>query len=319
MNWTPNRLQLPADGREYTALTLHTNGADASRIGALRTSFPGVNFVATDRQSVAVRLRTPVAPHPPALLRIRWGRNEISVPLEFTLATGDAYGDGTPDFLRLHSPQDRAAFRGWFTLLAEQAASEPTEKLPAEINDCAALLRYCYRESLRAHNESWLAAAQLPPALVVASVQQYSYPETPLGAALYRVTPGSFMDGPYTDLRSASQRFSQFADAETLMRDNAYLLTRDVHAARPGDLLFFRQLEQSSPYHSMIVTGGHDLNGYDAGWVVYHTGPIGRAKGEIRRVALTDLLHHPDGRWRPVPDNTNFLGVYRWNILREGD
>jgi len=30
-------------------------------------------------------------------------------------------------------------------------------------------------------------------------------------------------------------------------------------------------------------------------------------------------LHHPDARWRPLPENTNFLGVYRWNILREGD
>jgi uncharacterized protein YfaT (DUF1175 family) len=32
---------------------------------------------------------------------------------------------------------------------------------------------------------------------------------------------------------------------------------------------------------------------------------------------MTDLLHHPDLRWRPVVDNSNFLGVYRWNILRE--
>jgi uncharacterized protein len=31
------------------------------------------------------------------------------------------------------------------------------------------------------------------------------------------------------------------------------------------------------------------------------------------------LLHHPDPRWRPLKENANFLGVYRWNILREGD
>ncbi len=42
-------------------------------------------------------------------------------------------------------------------------------------------------------------------------------------------------------------------------------------------------------------------------------------KGEMRRLLLSDLLHHPDARWRPLPDNANFLGVYRWNILREGD
>ena len=41
-------------------------------------------------------------------------------------------------------------------------------------------------------------------------------------------------------------------------------------AARPGDLLFYRQLEQNSPFHSMILTGtAHD-------WAVYHTGPIGK-------------------------------------------
>jgi uncharacterized protein len=65
----------------------------------------------------------------------------------------------------------------------------------------------------------------------------------------------------------------------------------------------------------MILTGtAHD-------WAVYDTGPIGagshQARGEVRRVALDDLLRHPDARWRPVPENANFLGVYRWNILRE--
>ena len=61
----------------------------------------------------------------------------------------------------------------------------------------------------------------------------------------------------------------------------------------------------------MIVSGpAHN-------WVIYHTGPIGRGPGEIRRVLLADLLRHPDPRWRPIADNSNFLGVYRWNILQE--
>ena len=66
-----------------------------------------------------------------------------------------------------------------------------------------------------------------------------------------------------------------------------------------------------SPFHSMIFCG-------ETG-VVYHTGPIHQGKGEMRRLLLSDLLHHPDARWRPLPENENFLGVYRWNILREGD
>ncbi len=63
----------------------------------------------------------------------------------------------------------------------------------------------------------------------------------------------------------------------------------------------------------MIVTGQH------ADTVVYHTGPIRSAKGEMRLVSIEDLLHHPDARWRPLPENSNFLGVYRWNILRDPD
>jgi len=59
------------------------------------------------------------------------------------------------------------------------------------------------------------------------------------------------------------------------------------------------------------------LTGEEHNWAVYHTGPIGAAPGEVRRGALDDLLHHPDARWRPIPQNSNFLGVYRWNVLRE--
>jgi len=30
-------------------------------------------------------------------------------------------------------------------------------------------------------------------------------------------------------------------------------------------------------------------------------------------------MRHPSPRWRPQAGNPNFLGVYRWNILREAD
>jgi hypothetical protein len=39
----------------------------------------------------------------------------------------------------------------------------------------------------------------------------------------------------------------------------------------------------------------------------------------MRRMVLADLLRHPDVRWRPVAENSNFLGAFRWNLLREGD
>jgi hypothetical protein len=224
----------------------------------------------------------------------------------FAPDSGDRFGDGTPDFLRLHSASDRSAFRAWFTTLADAAASLPTERLPHEINDCAALLRWSYRGALHAHDEAWLATMPLDSLPPLPAVSQYAYPFTPLGANLFRVRAGS-----YTAEDTSNGSFAQFADAKTLWQRNTFFVTRDVRAAHSGDLLFYRQLEQNSPYHSMILTGpAHD-------WAVYHTGPIGNGPGEVRRVALADLLNHPDTRWRPVIDNSNFLGVYRWNVLRE--
>jgi uncharacterized protein YfaT (DUF1175 family) len=102
---------------------------------------------------------------------------------------------------------------------------------------------------------------------------------------------------------------------------------RNVWQAEPGDLLFYRQLGQSSPWQSMIVT----RVGSDAA-VVYDAGggqsPQGQgavrgdheegAAGGVRRVALTELLGNAQADWRPLASNPNFMGVYRWNILREG-
>ena len=105
--------------------------------------------------------------------------------------------------------------------------------------------------------------------------------------------------------------FAQFADAKTLVERNAYFVSRDLHQAQPGDLLFYRQFGQSSPWHSMIVTR---IGGQSA--VVYDTGEDHGKAGELRRVLLAELIDHPQPQWRPVPGNPNFLGVYRWNILR---
>ena len=50
--------------------------------------------------------------------------------------------------------------------------------------------------------------------------------------------------------------------------------------------------------------------------MVYDTGEDHGNPGELRRVLLSELLDHPQPQWRPLPGNPNFLGVYRWNILR---
>jgi uncharacterized protein len=298
---------LPADGRRHSVLRIHLSGFGGLTANEFHGNRPDLQLLQLDSKSLEGFLQAPVTPGE-ARLNLFWHRERFVVPVKFVLDSTDSFGDGTPDFLRLHSPEDRQAFRSWFTLLAEIQASHPKDRVPAEINDCAALLRYSYREALHVHDEHWLAD-HLPEGLSPGpSVRQYQYLLTPLGPSLFRVKPGPFA---VDDLENGS--FAQFADARSLMELNAHLVSRNLQAAMRGDLIFYRQLEQNSPYHSMVISGDK------ADWVIYHTGPVGQAKGEMRRVAMEDLLRHPDVRWRPLPENTNFLGVYRWNILREGD
>jgi uncharacterized protein len=297
---------VPADGAFHPVARLHLTRNHTLQPGDISTSGPVTRVLAEDPTTLTVAVRSPVQPGTHTLV-LHYRDSTRALALHFMPDTQDSFSDGTPDFLRLHTSADRAAFRAWFTALADNAAALPRAQLPKEIDDCAALLRWCYRNALHSHDEPWLTTMpsdiDLPAA---ASVQQYTYPNTPLSAGLFRARAG-----PYTPNDATNGTFAQFADARTLWQHNTFLVSRDIHAARPGDLLFFRQLEQNSPFHSMILTGSGPA------WAVYHTGPIGNGPGEVRRVALTDLLNHPDTRWRPILSNSNFLGVYRWNILRE--
>ena len=178
--------------------------------------------------------------------------------------------------------------------------------------DCAALIRYAYREALRAHGGTWAADAHLPLVPPFESVGRYQYPYTPLGAALFRVRDGSYRASDLAD-----GAFAQFADAQTLQRFNAHYVSRDLARAVAGDLLFFRHESVHMPFHGMIYLGASQIAKGGARYVVYHTGPDGSEPGEIRRLSLPELLGFPEPQWRPLIDNRNFLGVYRWNILRE--
>jgi len=302
----PVSVVMPADGRLHPAFDVRLRSGRALAVADIRGDDAHLQLM----QNGAAVKGLVEAPVMPGALRYRlvWKDKSSSFAAEFTPSYTDSFGDGIPDFLRLHAERDRVAFRGWFAALVEVQAGRSPDQLPAEIDDCAALLRYGYREALRGHDERWIEDQHFEALARLPSVDQYKYPQTPLGVALFRVRPGPFVE---QDLMDGG--FAQFADAKSLMLWNTYFVSRDIHGARKGDLIFYRQLEQNSPYHSMVVTGER------AKWVVYHTGPVGKAKGEMRRVAMEDLLHHPDTRWRPVAENSNFLGVYRWNILREGN
>jgi uncharacterized protein YfaT (DUF1175 family) len=238
------------------------------------------------------------------------GRPSARASLLTTLDAEDSAEDGTPDFLRLTDAHDRAAFRRWFTYLAEEQYFADTRA--AEITDCAALIRYAYREALRAHDGAWAAGAGLRLVPALDSVARYQYPFTPLGAALFRVRAGPFRPGDLT-----GGAFLEFADARTLWRSNTHLVSRELDRALPGDLIFYRRDSNRTVYHSMIYLGGSAFRAGNGRYLVYHTGPDGKDPGEIRLLSTEDLMRFPQAEWRPIPANPHFLGVYRWNILRE--
>jgi Protein of unknown function (DUF1175) len=92
-----------------------------------------------------------------------------------SVLTSDAASDGTPDFLRL-DPDDDNAFRKWFTFLAESQYYRPALRLSKEIIDCAALIRFAYREALRTHDARWATDLDLDEAVSFPAVQKYQYP-----------------------------------------------------------------------------------------------------------------------------------------------
>src|SRR5271166_1856276 len=316
---------LPADGFSSAELKIHSLNGRALRGLEVQVENPpgappfsrgervGIESVTIDHDSATVSLRAGVNPSETKLRVTAPGFIPQEIALQTTLDASDTSGDGTPDFLRLHDPADRAAFRRWFTLLAESQYYR-NNKFPAEIDDCAALLRFAYREALREHDATWAHGIAMPVPASAADIQQYQYPYTPLAASLFRVRSGSFEAGNPRD-----GSFAQFADVETLWRHNTFPVGRDLGRARPGDLLFFRQDGQNMPFHAMIFLGRSQIEDGSEQFVVYHTGPIGSSRGEIRRLSIAQLLNYPEARWRPIFSNPAFLGVYRWNILRGGE
>lgn len=229
------------------------------------------------------------------------------------VASADADADGIPDAAELHTHNDRENFRRWFTGIAEQQFYEPSKEWNAEQRDCAGLVRFAWREALRRHDRRWLARMGAPYEAFAPDVRAYTLEGGLLGERLFRTSFGSFRE---SDLKDAT--FAEFADARTLKNFNVEFVGRDRREARPGDLVFFHQpWAQRYPYHVMIFLGPARAEADGAAdWIVYHTGTSVTDRGEVRKLRLAVLDHHPDRRWRPVEHNRNFLGFYRLKILQ---
>lgn len=208
----------------------------------------------------------------------------------------------------LESAADRENFVRWFTFLAETQYYAPSPEAALEVQDCAALIRFAYRNTLAAHTPAWRAATGLPFDPGFGEVAASSQAGGPGGPGLFRVRPAAATEGP--------GGFAEFADAATLLRYNTFLVARDLRAAQPGDLLFFHQATQREPFHTMLFVGASHYQPQGSDWIVYHTGDLQGRRGEVRAVRATTLLEHPDPRWRPLASNPSFLGVFRLEILR---
>ena len=223
----------------------------------------------------------------------------------------DSFGDGWPDAARLDTASDRQNFARWLTYLAESAYYQPTPQSIGEVQDCAALIRYAYRNALAEHTLVWRESAGLRVVPGFGDVVKFNYPDWPFGHGLFRTRAGPYSSG---DIEQGT--FQEFADAQTMLRYNAFAVSKDLRAARAGDLLFFNQPEQAQPYHVMLFLGPSHFQQQGDDWIVYHTGDVDGRAGAIRHVEASVLARHPEPRWRPLAANPRFLGVYRFNLLR---
>lgn len=200
----------------------------------------------------------------------------------------------------LQEEGDREAFRTWFVAILEQqleAASPAWE--PAQ-RDCAGLLRFAFRESLVPHTAAWR--------------ERVAFTAGPPGQ-----DPAPGFAGAWREGFPTPEGRRPFARGAFLRRFSCLSLGQSLELARPGDLIFFaRGGARAQPDHVMAFVRP-DVDG--APMLLYHTGPDGSAgtdPGEVRRVRLDDLMHHPEPDFRPLPENPSFLGLYRWHLLAEG-
>ncbi|MFH1726060.1 MAG: DUF1175 family protein [Elusimicrobiota bacterium] len=179
-----------------------------------------------------------------------------------------------------------AAFRGWFIrIVQEQFRQGPSPRWTQR--DCAGLVRFAAAEALKDHDERWLKANGVS--------NRYLPPEVGVGGARKEAVAGWKQVG--------SRERGAYASAIAIVQENSAFVSKDVNQARPGDLLFF---DQGEDQHLMIWMGHY---------IAYHTGRESEKETGLRSVRVSEMMKWKDTRWRPVIDNPNFVGVYRFSFL----
>lgn len=236
------------------------------------------------------------------------GRHTAEITLALHPDGADRDADGFPDVAELSSSDERGLFRARFVATARSQVDETDPRWEEAQRDCAGLIRFAFRQALRA--EPALSIERQAGRLAFSSwgALRIAYPEIPfLGETPFRIEPGAFEP-------ARASAFSSFADGKNLLLHNTVPLGKDRRSAQPGDLLFFLHPgNRDQPYHAMIY---FLLDGEPQ--LVYHTGALresAEGAGRIKEIPLSRLERHPDPSWHPRPSNESFLGYYRFKIL----
>lgn len=246
--------------------------------------------------------------------QIRLWAKHHEATLRIQPSVADADQDGLPDALERMTSDAKTAFVARFTAIAERQYQHIEDAWPRVHQDCAGLVRYAFKEALKAETDRWKATHLGLPGGALPESRPPFYPELPfVGELPFRKRAGAF--DPKASIES---QFTAAPSAEILWQYNVRWMGSTLHKAKAGDLLFFRlPSPEGSRMHTMILLGDQAGASHKAPAtrVVYHTGLAPSEGGEVRLMQLRALLKHPDLGWRPTPDNPRFLGVYRLNLL----
>ena len=106
---------------------------------------------------------------------------------------------------------------------------------------------------------------------------------------------------------------TNFATAELLVVKNFTKISDEIgDSIQTGDILVFHREDQKKEdqWHLMILM---ESPWEQKKWLVtYHNGAHDETGG-VKKLWLNDLINAPQENWKPIKDNRNYVGVYRWN------
>jgi len=218
---------------------------------------------------------------------------------EKELILSDRNDNNYLDLIELNK-KDSESFSLWFKSIIINIFKENI-KVPESYSDCAGIIRYAYKESLKKHDQEWISKNNFK-SNIYNDVGKYNYPDIPF------IKEKIFLiDKNIREINS----YSNFASARYLIEYNMKNIGKNIDNAVSGDILaFFHPYDIDFPYHLMVYIQQKENN-----YVIYHTGPLSESNPGELRLVLVDDLKYADPTWIVEDKNNNFLGIYRFKII----